>query len=94
MKKLSQALVKLLLAMTLFVQVESPALAESPKVEKQIYETLIGADKYNGNDSDASILRDVVKQMTPAITNFLTTYSFTKIHAAESSLESKYQVSE
>lgn len=90
MKKFSPALVKFLLTAILLVQAGSPALAESPKIQKQSYQTLVGEDRYNKTDSDASILRDVVKQMAPAITNFLTTYSFTKIQAAESSLESKY----
>ena len=38
-----------------------------------------------------SILRDVIRQMEPALTNFMTTYSFNRITSTTSSLERKYQ---
>ena len=90
MKKFSRGTLGFLLAMTLFVQVGSTALAESPKVEKQIHQTLMGADRYTKNDSDASILKDVVKRMTPAITDFLMNWKFKMIGDTTYYLESKY----
>ena len=38
-----------------------------------------------------SILRYVIRQMEPALTNFMTTYSFNRITSTMSSLERKYQ---
>ena len=38
-----------------------------------------------------SILRDVVKQMEPALTDFMTTYSFDRVSRTQSNLEAKYR---
>lgn len=37
-----------------------------------------------------SILKDVIRQMEPALTNFMTTFSFNQITSTTSSLERKY----
>ncbi len=41
--------------------------------------------------SDQRILADVVRQMEPALTNFLTKYDFTKLNSTMDKLETKYK---
>lgn len=45
----------------------------------------------NIEQSDASVLKEVVRLIEPAITNFLTTYSFSQLNSTESQLELKYK---
>ena len=90
MKKSTKKSVRITLLLILLSQYCSPVLASPSKVENQIQHTLVGTTKPISKNSDAAVLKDVLKQMAPALTNFLTTYSFTKINATESYLESKY----
>jgi len=41
--------------------------------------------------TDSSILRDVIRQMEPALTEFMTTFSFVRLSKTTSNLEAKYR---
>lgn len=90
MKKSTKITIQVTILMILFAHSGSPLSASPNKTENQIQHTLVDTTKPITKHTDAAVLKDVLKQMAPAVTNFLTTYSFTKINATESYLESKY----
>jgi hypothetical protein len=82
--------IQIAILITTWAQGVSPLLAIPNNAENLIQYTLGESTNPSKKHTDEAVLKDVLKQMAPAITNFLTTYSFTKINAAESYLESKY----
>jgi len=90
MKKFTKVSLQFAILMTLFAQSGSSVSASPNRAENRIQYTLVGTSKPITKHTDAAVLKDVLKQMAPAVTNFLTTYSFTKINSTESYLESKY----